>query len=96
MNLRAIDKQEFTAPTRQKEARQVDGMSGQGRAGSVRMRAEPLAACQSRAAVWGQREPGGAGAGSCRRGSGTERVNPTPPCIEMLIVKIVYYLRKVI
>lgn len=30
------------------------------------------------------------------RGSSSERVNEKPPCIRMLIVKIVYYLRKVI
>lgn len=41
-------------------------------------------------------EPGSAGAGSSRRGSGRGRVNKTPPCIEMLIVRIVCYLRKVI
>lgn len=79
-------------------------MTTHGCARSVRMQGEPLSPWESRAAgegLTGARRGGagaggGTGAASFRRGSSSERVNETPPCIEMLIVKIVYYLRKVI
>lgn len=64
MNLRAIDKQEFTASTRQKEPRQVDGMSRQGRAGSVGMRAEPLAGVRAEPRSGGSGSPAGQGPGA--------------------------------
>jgi len=39
---------------------------------------------------------GAIGVVAAARVSSNDRVNEKPPCIEMLIVKIVYYFRKVI